>query len=40
MCGDDPAKWDEAEVATVQALKARDKFWSAIANEIDTRIIV
>jgi len=38
MCGDDPKKWQEAEEATIQALRARDKFWSAIANEIDSRM--
>ncbi len=37
MCGDDRKKWEEAEEATIQALRARDKFWSAIANEIDIR---
>ena len=35
MCGEDPTAWQEAEDATIQALKARDKFWSAIATHIE-----
>ena len=38
MCGEDPKAWSEAEVATKAALKARDKFWTAIAKEIETRM--
>ena len=37
MCGEDPKAWFEAEEATIAALKAREKFWTVIADEIEAR---
>ena len=36
LCGADPAKWNEAEEAAVEALGARLAFWDGIADSIES----
>ena len=35
LCGDDAAKWDEAERAAVFALESRLRLWDGIAAKVE-----
>jgi hypothetical protein len=34
LCGNDEAKWQEAEIAIIESLKQRIKLWDGVYEEI------
>jgi pyrroloquinoline quinone (PQQ) biosynthesis protein C len=40
LCGNDEAKWQEAETAIVESLQQRIKLWDGVYEEISSKILI